>query len=91
MRKRVDQLMGKQAADQCLCCHYIVQSLFFLNLKFQASSGLLWPYSPVCHPEDRFSGEARLELDIASISYEPRHEKTNILHMRKQRRRSASR
>ena len=25
------------------------------------------------------------------IAYEPRHEKTNILHMRKQRRRSASR
>ena len=25
-----------------------VQSLYFLNLKFQASSHLLWPHSPVC-------------------------------------------
>ena len=27
----------------------IIQSLFFLNPKFQASSYLLWLYSPVCH------------------------------------------
>ena len=27
---------------------WIVESLFFLNLKFQASSHLLWLYSPVC-------------------------------------------
>ena len=27
---------------------WIVQSLFFLNPKFQASSHLLWLYSPVC-------------------------------------------
>ena len=38
----------------------IVQSLFFLNQKFQASSHLLWLYSPVCvgpgrKPDDRFS------------------------------------
>ena len=26
----------------------IVQSLFFLNPKFQASSHLLWLYSPIC-------------------------------------------
>ena len=26
----------------------IVQSLYFLNLKFQASSHLLWLYGPVC-------------------------------------------
>ena len=26
----------------------IVQSLFYLNLKFQVSSHLLWLYSPVC-------------------------------------------
>ena len=38
----------------------IVQSLFFLNPKFQASSHLLWLYSPVCvsdqvgNPKDRF-------------------------------------
>ena len=38
----------------------IVQSFFFLNPKFQASSHLLWLYSPVFvgpgkNPEDRFS------------------------------------
>ena len=38
----------------------IIQSLFYLNPKFQASSRLLWLYSPVCvkhgrKPEDRFS------------------------------------
>ena len=26
----------------------IIQSLYFLNMKFQASSHLLWLYSPVC-------------------------------------------
>ena len=26
----------------------IVQSIYFLNPKFQASSHLLWVYSPVC-------------------------------------------
>ena len=26
----------------------IVESLFYLNPKFQASSNLLWQYSPVC-------------------------------------------
>ena len=35
----------------------IVQSLFFLNPKFQASSYLLWLYSPDCvgNPENWFS------------------------------------
>ena len=37
----------------------IVQSLYFLNTKFQASSHLVWSYSLVCvgpgrKPEDRF-------------------------------------
>ena len=35
-------------ADQRLCFRYIVKFQFFLNLKFQASSHLLWLYSPVC-------------------------------------------
>ena len=43
---------------------WIVQSLYFLNPKFQASSNLLWLYlRPVCvgpgrTPEDRFSHDA---------------------------------
>ena len=47
---------------------WIVQSLFFLNPKFQASSHLLWLYSPVCvgpqvgNPEDWFShNEAHID------------------------------
>ena len=45
----------------------IVQSLYFLNTKFQASSYLLWLCSLVCvgsgNPEDRFShNEAQIIL-----------------------------
>ena len=41
----------------------IVQSLFFVNPKFQASSHLLWLFSRVCvgpnrKPEDRFCHDA---------------------------------
>ena len=32
-----------------------------------------------------------IKLSLYSTTFEPRHEKTNILHMRKQGRRSASR
>ena len=42
--KDADQLRGYREADQRLCFCY----LYFLNLKFQASSHLLWPHSPVC-------------------------------------------
>ena len=57
-----DQLRGNREADQRLCFHYtdstipllpiyatqIVQSLYFLYTKFQASSHLVWLYSLVC-------------------------------------------
>ena len=43
-----DQLCGNRAADQRLCFPYIVQCLYFLNPKFQASNYLLWLYNPVC-------------------------------------------
>ena len=47
--KDADQLRGNREADQRLCfATRTVQSLYFLNLKFQASSHLLWPHSPVC-------------------------------------------
>ena len=47
--KGADQLSSNSETDQCLCfCYiYIVQSLYFLNPKFRASSYLLWLYSPV--------------------------------------------
>ena len=47
--KDADQLRGNREADQRLCFHLrIVQSLYYLNPKFQASSHLLWLYRPVC-------------------------------------------
>ena len=48
--KDADQLRGNPEADQrlCFCAIRIVQSLYYLHLKFQASSHLLWLYRPVC-------------------------------------------
>ena len=44
-----DQLRGNREADQRLCfATQLVQFLFFLNTKFQASSHLPCLYSPVC-------------------------------------------
>ena len=49
-----------QLISALVCATQIVQSLCFLNAKFQASSHLLLLHSPVCvrpcrKPEDRFS------------------------------------
>ena len=44
--KDADQLRGNREADQRLCFRYTDTTI--LNSKFQASSHLLWPYSPVC-------------------------------------------
>ena len=53
--KEADQLRGNHEADQRLCFHYIeiVQSLYFIYTKFQASSHLLWLCSPVCVGPDQ--------------------------------------
>ena len=58
--KGVGQLSGDREVDQRLfLATRIVQSLFFLNPKFQASSHLLSLYSPVSdqvkNSENRFS------------------------------------
>ena len=51
----------------------IVQFLFFLNPKFQASSQLLWLHKPVCvrpgrKPEDRFSRvAAHIHVQLENI------------------------
>ena len=46
--KDTDQLRRNREADQHLCFRYIDSTiLYFLNLKFQASSYLLWLYNPV--------------------------------------------
>ena len=54
----------------------IVQSLYFLYLKFQAASHLLWWYSPVCvgpgrKPEDRFSQNEAHIYHWIIINYAP--------------------
>ena len=48
--KDAGQLRSNCAADQRLCFRYIriVQSIYYLNPKFQAHSHLLWLFSPVC-------------------------------------------
>ena len=47
--KDADQLRGNREADQRLFfAKWIVQSLYFLNPEFQASSHLVWSYSLVC-------------------------------------------
>ena len=49
--KDADQLCSNCTADQRLCFRYMdstIQSLFYLNPKFQVSSHFLCLYSPVC-------------------------------------------
>ena len=46
--KDADQLRGNREADQRLCFRYSVQFLFFLNLKFLASSSFMCLYRLVC-------------------------------------------
>ena len=47
--KAADQLRGNREADLRLCFRYTESTIpLFLNPKFQASSHLLWLYSPVC-------------------------------------------
>ena len=68
--KAADQLRGNlKLISAFVCATRIVQSLFFLNPKFQASSHLLWLHSPIVsdlvgNPEDQFShNEAQVEAD----------------------------
>ena len=53
--KDADQLSGNREADQRLCFRYTDRTIprYFLNLKFQASSHLVWDL--VGNPEDQFS------------------------------------
>ena len=50
---------------------YIVQSLYFLNLKIQAYNNNLWLYSLICvgmvgNPEDRFSHNSAHIIEVKS-------------------------
>ena len=61
--KGADQLRSNCEAELIsafVFATWIIQSLFFLNSKFQASSHLQWLHRPVCvrpgrDPEDQFS------------------------------------
>ena len=61
--KGADQLCSNHTADLCLCFPFI-DSKIPLNLKFQASSHLLWLYTAwfvsdlFGNPKDRFSHDA---------------------------------
>ena len=49
--KTKTQSSGNREADQRLSPAFtigLIQFLYYLNLKFQASSNLVWLYSPVC-------------------------------------------
>ena len=48
VRKFAFCICENKGADKPLCFCHIVQSFHFLNPKFQASSQLLWLYSPIC-------------------------------------------
>ena len=99
--KDADQLHGNKAADgQCLCIGNI-DSMIPQLPKSEISS--LKPSSVVVQPglcrtwteSLKIFLTARLKLSLSCLtvnkSFEPRHEKTNALHMGKQRRRSALR
>ena len=90
--KDADQLRGNREADQRLVfATRIVQSLYFLNLKFQASSHLLWLYSPVCVGPGRksrrpvfsergsYNNREKNPALETKIKNELHHEKTNVL------------
>ena len=60
----------------------IVQSLYFLNPKFQASSHLLWLYSPVCvgpGQKPRRPVFSRQGLYITCLQQPPYHKKNTCL------------
>ena len=46
--KDSDQLRGNREADQHLSFRYTDSTIYFLYMKFQASSHLVWLYSLVC-------------------------------------------
>ena len=46
--KDADQLRSNCEADQRLCFRYWDSTIYYLNPKFQPSSHLLLPHSPVC-------------------------------------------
>ena len=94
--KGADQLRGNREADQRLCFRYTDSTIPLLPISKISS---LWPSSVAVQPalcgtwsETPKTGflTTRIIFLIAYL-YEPRYQKTGFLHMRKQRRRSATR
>ena len=74
--KDADQLRGKRISAFVFATR-LVQSLYFLNRKFQASSHLLWLYSlfyvgPGRKPRNRFSHN-EAHVTIAKETHHPYH------------------
>lgn len=65
----------------------IVQTLYFLCLKFQGTSQLLWLYNLVCvgpgwKPHDKFSGDTALVYARVSSAASPDSFCRTLLHVR---------
>ena len=73
--KDADQLRGNREADQRLSFRYTDSTiLYFLNLKFQASSHLLWSHSRVCvgpgwKPQKPFFSQRGPYVNIIFLSH----------------------
>ena len=77
--KDADQLRGDREADQRLCFRYIDSTIpLLLNPKFQASSHLLWLYSPVCVGPGR---KSRRPVFSEQGSFEPGQENGSLVSL----------
>ena len=65
MREPAFCMCENKGADQCLCFHYIDSTI--QSPTFQASSHLLWLYSPVSVRPGREPGRDRFSHDEADI------------------------
>ena len=74
-RRRSDASYRVQLISTFVFASKIVQTLYFLNMKFQASSHLLWLYNLVCmdlvgKPEGRFSHVAAHTICFRGTNYQ---------------------
>ena len=68
MRKQRRRSATIQLISAFTVTAFIVQSLYFLNKKFQASSHLLWLHSPVCvRPGQKPQRQDRLYCHVAHM------------------------
>ena len=78
--KGSDQLHCNRAADQRLCFRFIDSTILILpKPEFQASSHLLWPYSPVCAGPGRKSQRLVLSLQDSYDNYHKFHNDMSLV------------